>query len=884
MPHGGRPITIARRRFLQSGLIAPPLIAGLCRLAHGEQAGRPLLLIGDGLTAGTDPRNLRAFVDSLAAQRLKLGLVLSGAAADMAPLAACIDAYPDFVEWIIDAPSVLDDLPYFQMRQASAAQKAFAGFRSPCDTGATGRDDCLTLACRQPPGAVPTLTGVRAAGFRNVLLLPEADRKVECWTTDNGVLQVMGGRRVKLSDLDPLFSAMTEPGDAADPVFIYLSLDELTGFSNETLKTVADTLSDAIATAMYDGIVRPMSPSEFHLAGFDASRLIGLHFVLAEGGDASLPSLVEPLTARGASFSHSDAAGAPAAPGDLQRLATCAQLTAAPTDADWQGVKSAMAGALGGTAGNLAAPEVCIVAGNQSPDLVQAIARTGATVVAPTTAEPSQAVGLDNDGLLHIPAALDLRVSEAALATRRADAVLNHGSNRLRDLLILIRPDAASGRDAPPFGDWLLNLIAGGDTAMVDLPGLARGIMSVDPIFALLKRAAAEEFVEVAEAGAIDATQRELLLADARLAWRYFSRLSDRRSGLARSTAQADGANLTSYPLVTMWEIGSQILATISALRIGIIDEAAFSGQIARLLGSIPAGKVGGLALPQSNVSVDRAPQAAEGFSASDTGRLLVALRILAREFNMEKEVARIVARWDLAKVTAGRRLHNVANGHLTEYSNSNYVDYAARGFALFGFETQSPYEVGTAETGTDRQMRLLSRASELGPVATEPHVLEELELGYSEASRLIARLLFTAQFSAFQATGKLFCVSETALDREPWFSYQGFRLGAKGDPWTVDSTLGSTEYQTEASRAAIRLVNTKAAYAWAAVRPHPYSHKLLAAVRTSARIPDLGFAAGIYVESGTPTKNLTDTNTNAVILESIAYMLSGRRPMLTLR
>jgi hypothetical protein len=247
----------------------------------------------------------------------------------------------------------------------------------------------------------------------------------------------------------------------------------------------------------------------------------------------------------------------------------------------------------------------------------------------------------------------------------------------------------------------------------------------------------------------------------------------------------------------------------------------------------------------------------------------------------MKKEVTRILARWDLAKVIAGRRLHNVENGRLTEYANSNYVDYTARAFALFGLETQSPYDIGTAEMGTDRQMRLLNRVADLGPIATEPHVLEELELGHSEASRLIAELLFTAQLGAAEATGKLFCVSEAPLDRAPWFTYQGFRLGKDPEPWTVDTKLHSPAYQAEAARAAVRLISTKGAFAWAAVRPHPYSSKLLATVRADARIPDLGFASGIYAATGKPTRNYSDTNTNAVILESIAYVLSEGRPAL---
>ena len=93
-----------------------------------------------------------------------------------------------------------------------------------------------------------------------------------------------------------------------------------------------------------------------------------------------------------------------------------------------------------------------------------------------------------------------------------------------------------------------------------------------------------------------------------------------------------------------------------------------------------------------------------------------------------------------------------------------------------------------------------------------------------------------------------------------------------------------AAEYQTPAFRAAARMVSTKSAYAWAALTPHPYAQALLGLVRSKARIQDLGFASGIYAETGLATAGYSDSNTNGVVLEAIAYLLAGRKPALTPR
>ncbi|MGT2464437.1 DUF3131 domain-containing protein [Mesorhizobium atlanticum] len=41
-----------------------------------------------------------------------------------------------------------------------------------------------------------------------------------------------------------------------------------------------------------------------------------------------------------------------------------------------------------------------------------------------------------------------------------------------------------------------------------------------------------------------------------------------------------------------------------------------------------------------------------------------------------------------------------------------------------------------------------------------------------------------------------------------------------------------------------------------------------------------LGFASGIYSATGKPTAGYSDLNTNGMILEAVAFMLNGQKPL----
>jgi hypothetical protein len=377
----------------------------------------------------------------------------------------------------------------------------------------------------------------------------------------------------------------------------------------------------------------------------------------------------------------------------------------------------------------------------------------------------------------------------------------------------------------------------------------------------------------------INADERDSLLTDAVIAWQYFVRLGNQATGLAPATAWLNGG-LATHPFVAMWDIASILFAIVGAHAIGIIKSDELERRAAALLAHIADDKVAGLRLPRRFTTVRGGAADQPGFDASDTGRLLIALKVFDTYTSSAFHAGELVARWHLAATLVDGRLHNVSSGELVDVHDTNYANYIVRGFALWGFEIMPAYPL-QEPGGADADTNLIAEVARRGPVGTEPHVLEEIELGYSGPARAIAERLADAQERAYAATGKLYCVSETALDREPWFTYQGYRLDAPdADAWTATPLDDSPKYLTPEFRRSVMLTSTKAAFLWAAARPDAYSKKLLAYVRARAPIPRLGYASGVYLETGKPTEGYSDVNTNAVVLEAIAYILRGRKPL----
>jgi hypothetical protein len=373
----------------------------------------------------------------------------------------------------------------------------------------------------------------------------------------------------------------------------------------------------------------------------------------------------------------------------------------------------------------------------------------------------------------------------------------------------------------------------------------------------------------------LTARDREL----ARAAWSYFERNTDERSGLAQS--------VRGYPSTTMWEAGSQLLAILAAEDLRVVSREEARRRLERALAALEALPLCE-GLPNKAydtrtlemVRYDNAPAPGGiGWSALDVGRVLAALTLVARRVpELAPAVGRVVARWDLDALVDGAALRGAtrrADGVLETYQEGRlgYEQYAAKALLGWGvpaaaaldYRTHTAFRdvSGRAVPHDDRRPR--DHGGTHNAVLSEPWVLDGLEFGLDAVTAALARAVLAAQERRFAATGRLTAVSEDALDRPPGFAYSAVLNGP--DAWTAFSPDGTPAPQD-------LTFSAKAAIGWAALFGGSYPDRLLEAA-AALRAPEGGLYAGRYDATGEVNRALS-LNTNAVVLEALAYRVHG--------
>jgi hypothetical protein len=373
------------------------------------------------------------------------------------------------------------------------------------------------------------------------------------------------------------------------------------------------------------------------------------------------------------------------------------------------------------------------------------------------------------------------------------------------------------------------------------------------------------------------------LLDDAKIAWSYFDRKGLPANKLPPANIWSVGPQTyDSYDILTMWDTGSIILATVSARSLGLIDEANFKTRIDTVLAFLKSATYTGgkLRLPNFRSKNDTAKSVQDGYDATDTGRLFIALNVLDKVTNGAFGVEKLIGGWTLGATIQNGVPHDIKEGVSAPAHSNIYRYYVSRGYSLWGVEHAAPYAGEDPAASESARDAFLDELGRIGPIATEPSLFEMIEVGGSAYSTVIADVLAKKQLARYEFTGRLTSVSETPIDRAPWFTYQGFDLTRQGeDAWTVYPYWTDEKWDTPEFAGAHRVVNTKAAILWYATRPSPYTEKVWAYVREHASSGRAGFHPGVYEQSGAPPKNI-DVNTNAVVLAAIAFVMNGRQPL----
>lgn len=371
----------------------------------------------------------------------------------------------------------------------------------------------------------------------------------------------------------------------------------------------------------------------------------------------------------------------------------------------------------------------------------------------------------------------------------------------------------------------------------------------------------------------------------ARLAWSYFEHNTDPATGLVSA--------VQGFPSTSLWDGGSSLLALLAARDLALVDEAEFDRRLALALASLAKLPLQGGVLPNKTYDVHTlqmtdyrnqpVPQGI-GWSALDLGRLAVPLNAIAWRHPKHTEAARkVLARWDTALLVQDGQLWGLqaadgTSAQRVQEGRLGYEQYAARALALLGQDVDAAADPlahlrwvdvqGVPVPADDREP---ATHGALDVVASEPWMLQGLELGWTRHSRELAWRVYRAQEKRFQATGTLTAVTEDHVDQAPYFVYGS--VWANGQPWAVVTSRGEPMPQ-------LRTLSTKAAFAWHALLRTPYTQQLVDAV-AGLNDPAGGWYAGLYEAGRKPNQSL-NANTNAVVLESLAYMARG--PLLQFR
>jgi hypothetical protein len=369
----------------------------------------------------------------------------------------------------------------------------------------------------------------------------------------------------------------------------------------------------------------------------------------------------------------------------------------------------------------------------------------------------------------------------------------------------------------------------------------------------------------------------------ARAAWTYVDRQYQPATGLVNSIA--------GYPYSTIWDVASGIGATYSARELGLLGDAEYDRRMRRVLQTLQTMRLYEGVAFNKNYSTrtgrpagrdDRDRAATEngyGWSATDMGRLLIWLRIIADHDPRYAPAAdSIVKRLDFSRMVGDGYLWGEdisPRGRKRRYPEGMipYEQYAAAGFALWGHraeralsltENAAPVEVLGVPLVIDRRGH--------GRLTSEPLVLMGLELGWDPQMRRLSAAALAVQEARWKETGQVTVVSEDAIPRPPyWFYY--YTIHSHGRPFNIDAQGRQTGLNGP------RWVSAKAAYAWHALLPDDYTRRTLATV-APARSDARGWGSGVYERTGRPT-GAENINTAAVILQAALFHARGGRPLI---
>jgi hypothetical protein len=387
--------------------------------------------------------------------------------------------------------------------------------------------------------------------------------------------------------------------------------------------------------------------------------------------------------------------------------------------------------------------------------------------------------------------------------------------------------------------------------------------------------------------------ERDMRIAKA--AWRYFETYTQSETGLANSVGN--------YPSTTMWDTAAYISGLVSAYELCLIEKAEFDSRLTLLLTTLKRLDLFRQELPnkvyhtKTAAKVDYTNKPGEiGFSALDIGRLMVWLRIVKNRYPYHgNSIDAILLKWDFRNVIDsegllhGGRVDPETNATIyAQEGRLGYEEYAAKGFALWGFRpilahraepflTAEIYGVPVPYDGRDPRI-----FHSQNYVVTESYLLDGLELGFdlpqddsspywlhSDGWRAeFADRIYRVQEERWRQTGFITARSEHNVKGPPYFTYD--TIFSDGYAWNTVTPRG--DYVPDHSAVA-----SKAALGMWVLWDTDYTDVLYEAV-ADLYDPETGVYEGVYERGG--RVEIFTANNNGVILAALLYKVQG--PILT--
>ncbi len=578
------------------------------------------------------------------------------------------DGYADLIELIVHLPGIAGLTPYFQVRRASELQSTLCrALRLSGSVDGPGLFS-VSLSTGESLETSASIAGTRAAGFQNALFLPQPGGPMGYWQGPGGILEIHGGSEIDgQSSPGALAAAVAAEIARGDPAIAYLSLEKLKGLGDGDVARLTSHLGEAVAAEIAAGRIYSIPPSALHRQsgwqyGYVALRVDGQ---IGDGPDDQTEAFIAGLRDAGIPSSYAVRTG-----DDLDVFAALRDtavsdvFAATPVigldDLPKGDEANAIAERLEEFSKRLGSPIACVTAPSEDPRLLVEAGAAGAAAIGLLCGAPSSFVGLDGDGLLHLPAPRCLTAESVAGVV----ADIAQAAGPRQDMLVAIEPTAIATQEArKALAGIFFALAKMPESRFVTVEEYRRRVMPTDPAFDLLRAAKSGALLAPPASDVVEPAERAELLRDAELAWTYIAGLTDPQTGLVPGTASLDDEGLTAWRFATMWDVASAVLGMMSAHSLGLIDTAEFMERVALALAHIADTTSSGLRLPLAAVSTDGTSAGADGYDASDAGRLLIALKLLDTYAGGALETGRLVERWDLGGTLIGGRLHSLENG-----------------------------------------------------------------------------------------------------------------------------------------------------------------------------------------------------------------------------